>query len=223
MYQDTNYFQDKEPPQGGTALAHFKRAAKAEKPEETLTTLFLQPEDIPAFLKLQEKVLESLPLHQKSFLKERGESDLAVHLGSRMPIIGVKNEAGELVAQCLVAYPSNREAVRNLHGYPISDMEMATTAVVQSLCVDPAYKGRGLTEHVLDTAKAVAAQSGHVQLIAKVNDRNAGSRAAFLKNSFSVAAQGVDPRELYPVSYFRYSVFGCNATRQAVALEAKIA
>lgn len=103
-------------------------------------------------------------------LKIRDKHDLLTHIGHRMPIIGVKNEKGILVGQCLLSYPSHGEAVKNICGYPLNN-QVSTTAIVQSLAVDPDVRGQKIAEKILETAKEIAAMSGHVLLLAKVAQR----------------------------------------------------
>ncbi|PZQ47374.1 MAG: hypothetical protein DI551_03515 [Micavibrio aeruginosavorus] len=180
-------------------------------------TAFLNASDIPAFLALQNKVWKALPDDKKHHLKKRTAEDLQHHLDERMPLIGVKDSKGKLVAQCLLAFPKNEDAVKNLQGYPIIRDTLSVTAVVQSLCTDPEHAGKGLSGEILDVAKYVAANTGHVQIVAKVADDNKGSQKSFTKNDFEIASNGYDPAKKYPVSYFRHSIFGCGASQSVVA------
>ncbi len=193
------------------------------EPEETFTPVLLDESDIPAFCALQQKVWNALPDHQKHFLKLRTEEDLKAHLDSRMPIIGVKDKNGNLVAQALVSYPLYAEAVKNLEGYPISGSE-PVTAIVQSLAVSPEHGGKKLSQMVLDVAKDMALMSGHVQILAKVADDNPASISSFLKSRFTAASHGNDPKLGYAVTYWKYNIYqGCGAASTALALTSKIA
>lgn len=173
---------------------------------------FLEASDIPAFIDLQNRVRALLPEDKKHHLKERFAEDLLLHLSERMPMIGVKNEGGNIIAQCLVSYPKNSDAVRNLKGYPIAPDSECVISVVQSLCVAPEHAGKGLSSLLLSVAKDVAAKDGHLALLAKVADDNTQSRKSFLNNAFTIAGKGFDPVKNYPVSYLKYSVYGCNAS-----------
>jgi len=192
--------------------------------KETFMPTILSEEDIPAFLALQKKVRDALlPLNQQHFLKERNKADLKIHLDNRMPIIGVKNRFGDLVAQALVSYPFYAEAVKNLGGYPLNGYE-ATTAIVQSLAVDPDHSGKKLSQMILETAKDMALMSGHVQILAKVADDNRGSAKSFLNSAFRAVSHGKDLNEKYAVTYWKYSIYqGCSAASATLALGAKIA
>ena len=201
MFKDTYKFDDPDPYQGGAP------SLSASFTKQNYTVQFLGPDDIPAFLKLQDKVLKSLPDEQKHFLKPRSEEDLVDHMGARMPVIGVKDNDGKLVAQCIIAYPRHADAVKNLEGYPINGAA-PVTAIVQSLSVDPSHAGKGLSRMILDTAKDVAAQAGLTQILSKVADANASSSRSFMNSAFEKAAAGLDPKKGYPVTYWQYSVFG---------------
>lgn len=193
------------------------------KPKEIFTPLLLNESDIPAFCALQQKVWNVLPLNQKHFLKLRTEEDLKTHLENRMPIIGIKDANGNLVAQALVSYPFYNEAVKNLEGYPLNGSE-ATTAIIQSLAVDPSKTRKGLAQMVLDVAKDMALMSGHVQILAKVATDNKGSAKSFLNSAFSAVSHGNDPKQGYPATYWKHSIYqGCSATSATLALKAEIA
>lgn len=213
MFQQHFNSKDPDPHQGGVI---FKNPAKSKN----LTVLLLTEQDIPAIMALQEKVWASLEGEDKHFLKLRSEDDLKLHLSSRMPIIGVKDENGTLVGQCLVSYPVYADAVKNLEGYPIQGHE-PVTAIVQSLSVDPDHTGKGISQIVLDTAKELAAMTGHLQVYAKISDKNRASQRSFVNASFEAAAAGLDPKQGYPVTYWKYSIYqGCAAASPEVALVA---
>lgn len=194
---------DPDPYQGLSLL--FEKAAPAIHTK--FQQLLLGKHDIPEFLQLQAKVWHALGADQKHHLKLRSAEDLNTHLENRMPIIGMRKRnadgsLGKLVAQALVAYPFHQDAVKNLEGYPIKGNE-CVTAIVQSLAVDPDYKGWGMARVILDTAKDVAAMAGHTRLLAKVADDNGPSRASFLKSGFTAAAAGKDPKLQYNVTFWQ--------------------
>lgn len=196
---------------------------KSEEPPQGLhttkkfTTILLGEDDIPAFLALQKKVADTISLDKRHHLKIRDAHDLLTHIGHRMPIIGVKDEDGKLVGQCLLSYPSHGEAVKNISGYPINDQK-CTTAIVQSLAVDPDMRGQKIAEKILDTAKEIALMSGHVLLVAKVAKDNPQSTKTFLGAAFSLASEGLDPVKHYPVNYWQYNLYPvCAATPQCMA------
>ena len=191
---------------------------KSEEPPQGLHTTkkfsveILGEDDISSFLKLQKKVWKSLAPDEKHFLKLRTRQHLLNHMSHRMPIIGIKDSDGKLVGQCLLSYPSNEGGVINIHGYPIKGKE-STTAIIQSLAVDPDVRGQGLSSLLIDTAKDIAAMTGHVALLAKVASDNKKSTKSFLNAAFSLADSGSDPVKKYPVNYWQTCVYnGCTAT-----------
>lgn len=191
--------------------------------KQSFEPFLLGIDDIDSFLELQNKVLDFLKENQKHFLKERKIWDLIAHIGARMPIIGVREVAtGQLVAQALLAYPFNEDAVKNLDGYPIEG-STATTAIVQSLCADPTIKGQRLSDIVLDYAKMLANMTGHTQLLAKVAVDNKASTKSFLNASFTKASSGTDPVKKYAVNYLRFGIYDAPAASESVAPAAKIA
>lgn len=199
-----------EPPQGLLA-GHLKEQTKK------FTVEILNEDDIPAFLKLQQKVADTIPEDKKHHLKIRNEFDLLTHIGHRMPIIGVKDENGVLVGQCLLSYPSHGEAVKNIDGYPLNENQ-CTTAIIQSLAVDPEMRGQKIADKILESAKEIAAMSGHVLLIAKVAQDNPQSTKTFLGAAFSKASEGLDPIRGYHVTYWQLDLYrGCAATLDCVA------
>jgi ribosomal protein S18 acetylase RimI-like enzyme len=193
-----------EPPQGRLAEL-FKEQTKKFKVE------ILNESDIPAFLALQQKVADTIPEDKKHHLKIRDENDLLTHMGHRMPIIGVKDEKGVLVGQCLLSYPCQEDAVKNLAGYPLNESK-ATTAIIQSLAVDPDFRGFKIADQILDGAKEVAGMSGRVLILAKVAQDNAPSTKTFMGAAFAKASEGLDPVKGYPVTYWQYNLYqGCDA------------
>lgn len=183
--------------------------------------LILTAADIPLFLKLQTKALKALPEDEKHFLKPRTAKNLKGHMAAPMPVIGIKKN-GFLTAQALLTFPKYDDSVVNLNGYPVSN-EDCTTAVLQSLCVDPDIKGKGLSQKILHAAVTIASMKGYCHILAKVAKTNAPSMASFLKSGFQCACEGTDPAEKYPVYYFKYDVFqGCGAASTTVALAAKM-
>jgi GNAT superfamily N-acetyltransferase len=135
-------------------------------------------------------------------------------------MIGVRDafNNNKLVAQGLVSYMRFSDVVRNLDGYPISDTELATTAIIQSLSTDEKYAGKGMAQMVLEAAKGMAAMAGMTQIIGKVADDNIGSQKSFLKNGFTVAATGVDPVKNYPVFYYSTNLHHRSAMSVDLAL-----
>ena len=206
-----------------TAPDPYQGSFPAPESEETYTPSLLNEDDIPAFLNLQKKVRGKLPPGHNHFLKERSDADLKVHLDSRMPIIGVKDSGGNLVAQALLSYPFYAEAVKNLEGYPLNGSE-CVTAIVQSLAVDPDHAGKKLSQIVLEVAKDMALMSGHVQILAKVADSNKGSAKSFLNSAFTAVSHEDGTEKTYPATYWKYSIYqGCSAASATLALGAKIA
>jgi GNAT superfamily N-acetyltransferase len=189
----------------------------------TYSVTLLTEDDIPAFCELQQEVWNTLSLNQKHFLKLRTEDDLKIHFENRMPVVGIKDQDGNLVAQALVSYPFYGDAVKNLEGYPLYGSE-CVTAIVQSLAVHPQHIKKGLSQTVLEAAKDMAVMSGHVKILAKVATDNVGSSKSFLNSQFQAASHGKDPKLGYPVTYWKHSLYqGCSAASATLALEAKIA
>lgn len=199
-----------EPPQGLLA-GLFKEQTKK------FTVEILNEDDIRDFLLLQKKAWKNLAHDEKHYLKIRTRDDLLTHMSHRMPIIGVKDENGFLVGQCLLSYPCRGDAVKNIVGYPLSE-NLSTTAIIQSVAVDPAMRGHGLARQMIDSAKEIAAMSDHVVLLAKVADDNTKSGKSFMNADFTAAAIGKDPVKGYPVTYYVWNPFkGCDATLDCVA------
>lgn len=164
---------------------------------------YLKKEDIKAFAALQAEVLAALPEEHKHFLKKRSKKDLLKHLDDGMPIIGVKDQNGKLVAGALMSYPS-RDAVMNIDDYPISSKD--TTAIIQSLICHPDHAGKGLGKQVVDVAVDLTAQRGLGCVIAKVAQDNP-SHATFVKGGFNRAAWAVDQKGNYPVWYMKHDIY----------------
>lgn len=208
---DTNQpTQTAEPPQGWLGKILNKTVKK-------FTVEILGEDDIPAILALQEKVVDTIPPDKKHYLKKRDEDDVLCHMGHRMPVIGIKDECGKLVAQCFLSYPSRGEAVKNIGGYPLNDHK-CTTAIIQSLAVDPDMRGHKLATQTINAAKEIARMSGHVIVLAKVAQDNTPSTKSFMNAAFTKASEGLDPVKHYPVNYWQHNLYqGCTASPQCMA------
>ena len=195
---------DPDPDQGTSPL----EAVSTKKPANPLkiSTLYLQAADIGSFLRVQESVRPTLlkPYH----LKERTAEDVEAHFGERMPLIGARAytsemKHGTLVAGCLLSFLKNHEAVKNLDGYPVTEEMMPVTAVVQSLCVNPAYAGNKISQLVLSAATSAAQQNGMTNLISAIADDNPASIKAFREAGYEAFARGTDPKQGYAKTYYR--------------------
>jgi len=206
MYANTPSYDTDDPYQGLLpVIAHDPRPIVNPL---KLSTAFLQAVDIDAFMELQEKVRPTL---KKSYhLKPRDPEGLLRHFGERMPAIGVKTEDGALAAFALVTFLKNHDAAQNLAGYPIAKADRCTMAVTQTLCVDPALKGRGLSRMVLDAVFSIAAQNGMTQIVSAIADDNYASIRAFESAGYKAFARGFDPNHGYQKTYFR-KIIGCDA------------
>lgn len=76
-------------------------------------------ESIHEFMDLQETVWNALDDNKKHHLKRRTVDDLIEHLETGMPIIGVRNDAGNLVAHCLLTDGQAGGSMKYLEGYPL--------------------------------------------------------------------------------------------------------
>jgi GNAT superfamily N-acetyltransferase len=209
MMQQYQIFEGKPPSpyHGAQAMSQFQVTCLSEA-------------DIPEFLNNQERAWLALAPDKKHHLKLRTSEDVMEHISAPMPMIGVRDafNNNKLVAQGLVSYMRFSDVVRNLDGYPISDTELATTAIIQSLSTDEKYAGKGMAQMVLEAAKGMAAMAGMTQIIGKVADDNIGSQKSFLKNGFTVAATGVDPVKNYPVFYYSTNLHHRSAMSVDLAL-----
>lgn len=197
---------DPDPYQG--AYPVLVQTPKSAFKPSALSALYLQATDIGAFMRLQDKIRPTLekPYH----LKPRTPDDLKVHFAERQPAIGVKAPNGALAGFSLVTFLKNEEAVQNLAGYPITDMERATMAVAQTLCVDPSMKGRGISRSILDAVFQTAAQNGMTQIVSAIADDNAPSIGAFTSAGYKAFAHGTDPKQGYAKTFYRKAI-ECNA------------
>lgn len=208
MFKATAHKIDPDPdPYQGSGPVLVQTSKPAFKPSD-LSTLYLQAADIGAFLKLQEQVRPTLakPYH----LKPRTAEDLKIHFAERQPAIGVKAPNGALAGFGLVTFLKNEDAVQNLAGYPITDAERATMAVAQTVCVDPAMKGMGISRSILESVFSTAAQNGMTQIVSAIADDNKASIGAFTAAGYKAFAHGTDPKQGYAKTFYRKTI-GCNA------------
>ncbi len=213
MFLDTHTQKiDQDPHQGGAPAAVIPSFKKAQD----FHVVTLGYDDIPAFVSLQKVVRDTLAEDKKHHLKERTAEDLKTHLDAGMPLIGVKDGKGALVAQVLTSFADNA-AAKNINRYPLQGKEK-TTLIIQSLAVHPEFEGLGLSKKMHAKIVSVAAENGKSELMAKVADDNPKSQNSFVKNHFTVAAQGTDPAKGYDVTYFAKTLNGCSAAQPKVAM-----
>ena len=179
--------------------------------------------DIDAFLALQEKVRRTLADDVKHHLKGRTREDLIAHVNAGMPLFGIKTDDGQLVGQALVSFPDH-PAAKNYNGYPIYSEEKEKIALIQSVCIDPDFRGRDLPAMIHNHMTDIVPQYKRTVFLAKVADTNPASQKSFVNNGFNVAAKGLDPDKGYAATYFKKDVsVGCDAATQKLALVSKIA
>lgn len=178
-----------------------------------LSAEFLCAADIDAFIAIQNKIRPSLL--QPHHLKERSAEDIQMHLAERMPLVGARAytselDPGSVVAGCLLSFLKNHDeentAIKNINGYPVDKAEYPVTAIVQSLCVDPAFERRGLSQMVLEAARYSAQQNGITQIISAIASDNKGSIGTFEKAGYKLFAYGTDPEKGYEKSYYRLCI-----------------
>ena len=219
MYNSTQNYVDIDPDpdqRGYAAIIPF--AQKQTAAPLKISAEFLKASDIDAFVEIQNRVRPLLlkPYH----LKERSAEDIRAHLSERMPLIGARTytdklDPGSVVAGCLLSFLKNHDeentAIKNLKGYPVTKAEYPVTAIVQSLCVDPAYEGRGLSRLVLEAARFSAQQHGMTQVISAIADDNPASIKAFTKAGYEAFHRGKDPDKAYDKTFYRLALPRCNA------------
>lgn len=178
---------------------------QAQQHTDKLTNHFhiavLGYESIHEFMELQETVWNALAEGSKHHLKRRTVEDLIEHLETGMPIIGVRSEAGKLVAHCLLTDGQAGGSMKYLEGYPLDALD-GKAAVIHSLSTHPEFKGLGLAGMIMAKSREVAEGKKFSNLLAKVAEDNTESKSSFLKNGFQKSSEGVDPTKGYAVSYF---------------------
>lgn len=81
------------------------------------------------------------------------------------------------------------EAPRNLgHDLGLPPEAIARSAHMDSVCVRPAYRGRGLQKRLMGAAEAALAGMGIRHCLATVHPDNAASLASFLSLGYEIAA-----------------------------------
>jgi ribosomal protein S18 acetylase RimI-like enzyme len=167
----------------------------------------LQTNDINQFLELQNLVRNSLSVETRHYIKPRSAETLHNHLESNMPILGLEHN-NRLAGVVMLTHPDKGNA-QNLDGYPFDDLgQMDDISVIQSLYVDPNYRGQSLSTKLIKLSAQFSKISGRRTLIAKAASNNDKSQRAFLKNGFNVATNGTDPSLGHDVIYMRGKTSG---------------
>ncbi len=160
----------------------------------------LQTNDINQFLELQDLVRNSLSVETRHYIKPRNAETLKNHISSNMPILGLRHD-NQFVGVVILTHPNNVHA-QNLDGYPFDILgNIDDISVIQSLYVDPNYRGQSLSTKLIKLSAEFSSASGRKTLIAKATSNNDKSQRAFLKNGFNIATSGIDPSLGHDVVY----------------------
>jgi GNAT superfamily N-acetyltransferase len=152
---------------------------QAQNKAATQPDYYVQPLsafNIPAFIALQETIRPTLA--QPYHLKIKTPEYLSAHLQSGMPIVGVFDKQGQLVAATILSDAASE--VSKLHEYPVYD-EQAQTIVMQSFMIHPDYQGRGLSHMMDGAAKKLLPEA---DFMAKIATDNHESLRSFEKRGF---------------------------------------
>lgn len=165
----------------------------------------LSHNDIQDIIGLQTRVLDDLEGRGKGhYLKLRTEHQLQNHQDAvpHMPIYGIRNTNGDLVASVMMTYP-DAQGDFYLFGYPFADLGPSDDkmAVIQGLIVDKSCEGHGLTKKLFNACAAHASSVGRDKLVAKIAADNAESIQCFARRSFQKAVDGTDIRQGYHVHF----------------------
>ncbi|OFW87731.1 MAG: hypothetical protein A3J37_01335 [Alphaproteobacteria bacterium RIFCSPHIGHO2_12_FULL_45_9] len=144
---------------------------------------YLEQKDIPSALSLIERIRTSGTLQQNYHLKPRTADELIQLLKDGYPLLGIKNEEGELAAFTSIS--------------PLDGDD--NSFILRSLCTSPDSKGQGFAKKLLTAALNWMNQNGGGNLTARVAQNNTDSLAIFLKSGFHQADLLWDDKEKYMV------------------------
>lgn len=170
-----------------------------------LKALTLGKEALPRFLSLQDEVIAFQEKRKRdNFFKPRYLSDLTDHTAAGMPVLGVEDSDGKLVAQCLLTYPEKPDAI-NVEAYPLDGIKKP--AVLQSFLALPGPNSGYQTGVLFAFAKQKAEHDKRTALVIQVVKQNKGViRNMRSRNGFEVYAEGYDNKLNRDVVYLKLNL-----------------
>lgn len=148
---------------------------------------------------LQQKIIDSLPDDQKSFILPKSRTFFENHFKrGANTMIGIYCE-GELIAQSIVLNPSAAHPETGMVDMALVD-KPETLSIIEGVLVDPAFRGNRLMEEMVGHWIDYAEQIGRKHVIAEIAIDNPYSWGVFLDKGLTLHSTGTDPddgTELY--------------------------
>ena len=162
------------------------------KSGQPYTVRLLGAECIDEILGLQQKIIDSLPDDQKSFILPKTKEFFENHFKrGANTMIGIFCD-GALIAQSIVLNPTkNHPETGMVDMKPVGKAD--TLSIIEGVLVDPAYRGNRLMEemvgHWIDYAESI----GRKHVIAEIAVDNPYSWGVFLDKGMTLHSTGTDP------------------------------
>tara|TARA_R110002124_G_scaffold31474_6_gene106563 strand:+ start:2577 stop:3314 length:738 start_codon:yes stop_codon:yes gene_type:complete len=162
------------------------------KSGQSYTVKLLDADCLDEIMGLQQKIIDSLPDDQKSFILPKSKTFFENHFKrGANTMIGIYCE-GELIAQSIVLNPNAAHPETGM-----VDMERVdapeTLSIIEGVLVDPAYRGNRLMEEMVGHWIDYAEQIGRKHVIAEIAIDNPYSWGVFLDKGLTLHSTGTDP------------------------------
>ncbi len=188
------------PPTGGIPGNGGGARAGSQGPEPFgFCFRLLRPDEIDAFLGLQQTVLDTLEPKDRGFFLPKTERDLTRYLAGAGLIIGVFS-GGELIAQSVLSLPLTPDSEAELRILR-PGLDPRAIGVFKSSMVHPRYRGFQLQRAMLQTRITFLKWAGRNHALSEIAVRNTASLKGFLESNFKVVAIREDPSDGTPLYY----------------------
>ncbi len=157
--------------------------------------VLLKPASVHAAIALHQATIDAFPPEEKSFMLAKSDRYFSGHVNKAdgNAILGIVCDS-QLIAQAVITHPA-----KDWRDTGMVDMKPVApahqTSVLQAVCVDRAYRGQMLMQHLIGQWLLHAAQYGRTHLLAEIDVRNAGSWDNFLKGGLNIHSIGIDPAD----------------------------
>ncbi len=176
-------------------------------PRGSLSVELLTQNDIPDILILQQHVWNELPLRKKDHLKIFSVQDFLTHIGAGMPIMGIRNDQGQLIAKAVFSLPYDKRGMKYLETHPMLEGYDDNISVLESVCVRPDVLRRLYADKLLTHAQNVAMQHNSPSILAKVSDELMLGAESFERVGFVQTLTEPDTDIDIPVKYYQWLKF----------------
>ena len=148
----------------------------------------LGEKDLAAACELEQKVFQSLPESEKSFIVPKDKEALSKLCNKQNGVIfGIYDQNNKaLMASASLIMPTSKNPETSLEAYEVIDIENA--GILMGVKVDKAFRGNGLMHKLTIKREQFAREKGRFNLYSEVASKNVVSWRNLLEDGFGIVA-----------------------------------